>query len=154
MPEPLTQLGVCRLASAIAQHEVRPDQLLDEVLQRIERLEPSIQAWSYLDIESARKEAAELSAEWAAGKLRGPLHGIPVGVKDEFHVKGMPTGMRGLSNPEPEKQDATVVARLRAAGAIILGKTHMPVSGRIPPTCNPWNLAHTAGGTSSGSGAA
>jgi aspartyl-tRNA(Asn)/glutamyl-tRNA(Gln) amidotransferase subunit A len=128
--------------------------LLESVLERIARLEPRIQAWSYLDIEAARREAAALTAEVERGQIRGPLHGIPCGVKDEFHVKGMPTGMRNATPPVLEPQDATVVARLRAAGAIVLGKTHMPVGRRIPPTTNPWNEERTAGGTSSGSGAA
>ena len=105
-----------------------------------------------LDRAGVLAQAATLTAEAKTGKLRGPLHGIPVGVKDEFHVAGMPTYFTGSAQPQPE--DATAVAKLRAAGAIIVGKTHMPIDGVLPPTRNPWNLAHTAGGTSSGSGAA
>src|SRR5439155_8835181 len=71
-----------------------------------------------------------------------------------FHVQGMRTGMRDLEDPPLEPEDATCVARLRAAGAIVLGKTTMPVNGKIPPTRNPWNAEHTPGGTSGGSGAA
>jgi aspartyl-tRNA(Asn)/glutamyl-tRNA(Gln) amidotransferase subunit A len=145
---------VRELAAQIASGSLGPDRLLDGVLERVGRLEPKVQAWSYLDAEAARFEAEVLTAESRRGQLRGPLHGIPFGVKDEFHVRGMPTGMRNVETPVPEPEDATVVARLRAAGAIVLGKTHMPVGRRIPPTANPWNQEHTAGGTSSGSGAA
>jgi Asp-tRNA(Asn)/Glu-tRNA(Gln) amidotransferase A subunit family amidase len=75
-----------------------------------------------------------------------------VGAKDEFHVAGMPNLMADATG-RLQTEDATAVARLRAAGAIVLGKTHMPLDGRMPPTRNPWNLEHTPGGTSSGSGA-
>jgi aspartyl-tRNA(Asn)/glutamyl-tRNA(Gln) amidotransferase subunit A len=73
-------------------------------------------------------------------------------VKDEFHIKGMRTAFRG-ENARIEPEDATVVRKLREAGAIIVGKTYMPVGGVNPPTRNPWNLEHTPGGSSSGSGA-
>jgi Asp-tRNA(Asn)/Glu-tRNA(Gln) amidotransferase A subunit family amidase len=78
---------------------------------------------------------------------------VPYGIKDEFHVQGMPTGMRGLDVLPIEPDDATCVARLREAGAIVMGKTHMPVRNKELPTRNPYNQEHTAGGTSSGSGA-
>jgi len=147
-------LGVREIADAVSCSELSPTQVADAFLDRIDAVEPRVQAWSYLDREDILAQAAVLTAEAAAGKLRGPLHGVPVGIKDEFHVKGMPTGMRGQANPTPEPEDATCVARLRAVGAIIMGKTWMPVDGTNPPTCNPWNLAHTPGGSSSGSGAA
>jgi Asp-tRNA(Asn)/Glu-tRNA(Gln) amidotransferase A subunit family amidase len=117
-------------------------------------VEAAVNAWSLLDVEGARAQARTLTAETERSQFRGPLHGIPIGVKDEFHVAGMPTGMRGWSELPQEQEDATCIAKLRAAGAVILGKTHMPVNGKIPPTRNPWNSSHTAGGTSSGSGAA
>ncbi len=149
----LHELGVRAMAEAVVKGELTPTDLAEAALQRIAAVDPRVQAWSYLDAERARREAAELTAEATADRLRGPLHGVPVGIKDEFHVQGMPTGMRGPGAP-PEPEDATPVARLRAAGAIILGKLHMPVGGVMPPTRNPWNLEHTAGGSSSGSGAA
>ena len=150
----LHELGVSAIADAVAKGELKPDDMVEAFLSRIASLDGRVQAWSYLDVQSAREQAAVLTAEAAAGKLRGPLHGVPVGIKDEFHVRGMPTGMRGLEEPSPEPEDATSVARLREAGAIIMGKTYMPVLGKTPPTRNPWNLEHTAGGSSSGSGAA
>ena len=151
---PLHEMGVGSIAQGVSQGDLKPTDLVEALLSRITNLEDRVQAWSYLDAEDARAQAIVLTGEAAAGKLRGPLHGVPVGIKDEFHVQGIPTGMRNLDSPMPESEDATPVARLRAAGAIIMGKAHMRVDGVVPPTRNPWNLDHTAGGTSSGSGAA
>jgi aspartyl-tRNA(Asn)/glutamyl-tRNA(Gln) amidotransferase subunit A len=142
------------IAGAVAAGDLTPDDVIEATLSRIGQLEPLVQAFTLLDAEGAREQARVLTAEAKAGELRGPLHGVPVAIKDEFHIKGMPTAMRGLDNPPLEPEDATCVARLRAAGAIIVGKTTMPIEGVMPPTRNPWNLEHTAGGTSSGSGAA
>jgi aspartyl-tRNA(Asn)/glutamyl-tRNA(Gln) amidotransferase subunit A len=150
---PVTELTLTDAARLVASGAATPSELLEAYVARIESVEPLIQAWSVLDKEGARAEAARLTAEAKAGRLRGSLHGVPIGVKDEFHVAGMVTEMAG-SKGRPEAQDAAAVNRLREAGAIILGKTHMPVDGRMPPTRNPWNVDHTAGGTSSGSGAA
>lgn len=147
----LYEMTVSEMANAVANGEITPTDLVESSLERIAALEPRLQAWSFMDKEAVRAQAAKLTVEAAAGKLRGPLHGVPVGVKDQFNVKGMPTGLRG-AGPEPE--DATAVARLRAAGAVIMGKTHMHIRGVLPPTSNPWNTAHTPGSSSSGSGAA
>jgi aspartyl-tRNA(Asn)/glutamyl-tRNA(Gln) amidotransferase subunit A len=149
----VTDLTLTGAARAVAAGEITPTALTEAYLARIDALEDRVQAWCYLDHEAVLAEAACLTDEARAGHLRGPLHGVPVGVKDEFHVAGMPTYM---SEPDlaPRPEDSTAVVRLRAAGAIIMGKTHMPINGRLPPTRNPWNLDHTAGGTSSGSGAA
>jgi aspartyl-tRNA(Asn)/glutamyl-tRNA(Gln) amidotransferase subunit A len=150
----LHELGVRAIAAAVARGQCSPTEVLEAFLGRIDAVDPRVQAWSFLDRDDARAQAHDLTHEAHAGKLRGPLHGVLVAVKDEFHIKGQPTGMRGWSRLPLEPEDATCVARLRSAGAIILGKTHMPVNGKNPPTRNPWNLEHTAGGTSSGSGAA
>lgn len=147
----IVQLTACDIAVGVAAGEFTPNEVVEAYLARINALEERIQAWSHLDRDAVRAEAAILSGEAAAGRLRGPLHGVPVGIKDEFHVAGTVTHM---ASPEPQPEDAAAVARLRAAGAIIMGKTHMPVEGQMPPTRNPWNLDHTPGGTSSGSGAA
>ena len=149
----LTDLKVRELAQGVANGEFTPSEVLEAALARIEELEGRVQAWTLIDTEGARAQAEILTAEAKTGNLRGPLHGVPFAIKDEFHIAGMPTLMRG-DNPPPEPADATCVERLREAGAIIVGKTTMPINGKMPPTRNPWNLAHTAGGTSSGSGAA
>ncbi len=144
--------GVREIADAVASGELTPTDVAESVLARIDVTEDKIHAFSQLDPDDVRAQAAVLTEEAAAGKLRGPLHGVPVTIKEWFNVKGMPNLMKGDDAPiEPE--DATVVARLRDAGAIIVGKTHTPVNGKMPPTRNPWNLEHTAGGTSSGCGA-
>ena len=149
----ITDLKAREIAQGVAGGAFTPNDVLEASLARVAEVDDRVQAWTILDVEGARAQAEALTAEAAAGKLRGPLHGVPVAIKDEFHIAGMPTLMRGDS-PPPEAADATCVARLRAAGAIIVGKTTMPINGKMPPTRNPWNLAHTAGGTSSGSGAA
>ena len=151
---PIEQLGVADIARGVAEGAFSPVDVVEAALDRIAALEDKVQAWSLLDADGARAQAAAATADLAAGKAPGPLAGVPVGIKDEFHVRGMPTGMRGVGRQPIEPEDAACVARLRAAGAIIMGKTHMPVGGKSPPTRNPWNLEHTAGGTSSGSGAA
>jgi aspartyl-tRNA(Asn)/glutamyl-tRNA(Gln) amidotransferase subunit A len=151
----LHELTVVEATRAIAQGDLSPVDYLEALLERIHALDPKVQAWSGLDIEGARGQAKALAEEARAGRLRGPLHGIPTGVKEEFAVRGMPDRSEpNLPAGPTHQEDATAVARLRAAGAIILGKTYMPGRSGTPPTRNPWNLEHTAGGTSSGSGAA
>src|SRR5439155_1581418 len=104
--------------------------------------------------------ARERAADARAGRLRGPLHGIPVGVKDIFHVAGMPTTAgAGPFAHETPAEDAPAVGRLRAAGAVILGKTATTEFAYLDPaaTRNPWNREHTPGGwpgSSSGRGRA
>ena len=148
----VTRLTVADIAALVATRRATPSEILEAYIERLEAVEDKVHAWCYLDLEGARATAAELTSEAAAGKIRGPLHGVPCGIKDEFHVAGMPTY---FADPEgrPQPVDATPIAKLREAGAVILGKTHMPIDGKTPPTRNPWNLNHTAGGTSSGSGA-
>jgi aspartyl-tRNA(Asn)/glutamyl-tRNA(Gln) amidotransferase subunit A len=152
--KPIENLDATDIVGGVTRGEFSPVDVIDAVLERIDALEGKIQAWSLLDADGARAQAEALAAELRAGTVRGPLVGLPVGIKDEFHVEGMPTGMRGTGVNPIEPEDAACVARLRAAGAIIMGKTYMPVGGKVPPTRNPWNLEHSAGGTSSGSGAA
>ncbi len=155
--EPLTDLGVREAASRIAGGALSAVALVEACLARIRALEPDVQAWVHLEEPGALAAARERDAEARAGRVRGPLHGVPIGVKDIIHVAGMPTtaGARPWAHTRPA-EDAAVVARLRAAGAIVLGKTTTTqFAYRDPaPTRNPWNLAHTPGGSSSGSGAA
>src|SRR5919206_2474498 len=151
----LHELTVVEAARAIARGDLSPVDYLAALLERIARLDGRVQAWSGLDVEGARAQAQALAEEARQGKLRGPLHGIPAGVKEEFAVRGLADRSEPNLPPGPvHDEDAAAVAKLRAAGAIILGKTYMPGRSGNPPTRNPWNLEHTAGGTSSGSGAA
>lgn len=150
----LHEIGVADAAEAIAEGSLSPVDLLRHYLQRIDALDGELQAWSYKDVESALIEAQALADEAQQGRLRGPLHGIPVGIKEQFALKGAPTRTDWKDPNSPiATEDAAVVERLRAAGAIVLGKLFM-VGSHTPPTRNPWNLEHTPGGSSSGSGAA
>ena len=141
--------------------ELTCQDVLRECLDRIDQMEPAVRAWVLVDREGAEAQAKHLDEELAAGKGRGPLHGIPIGVKDIIDVKGLPTGnglagQRWVRPSEPAAEDAFIVARLREAGAIILGKTvSTPFAWIDPPvTRNPWNFDRTPGGSSSGSAAA
>jgi aspartyl-tRNA(Asn)/glutamyl-tRNA(Gln) amidotransferase subunit A len=146
------EFGVREIADAVASGELTPTDVAESVLARIDETEEKIHAFSQYDAADVRAQAATLTEEAAAGRLRGPLHGVPVSIKEWFNVKGFRNLMRG-ADTYVDTDDATVVARLRDAGAIIVGKTHTPLNGSPPPTRNPWALEHTAGGTSSGCGA-
>ena len=153
----LSGLGAREAARQIREGKISPVDLVEVCLDRIRSVDGRLQAWAHVDEAGARAEARTLEAEAGSGRFRGPLHGVPVGIKDIIHVAGMPTtgGARPWAHTRPTT-DAPVVTRLRAAGAIVLGKTHTTqFAYRDPaPTRNPWNLEHTPGGSSAGSGAA
>jgi Asp-tRNA(Asn)/Glu-tRNA(Gln) amidotransferase A subunit family amidase len=142
-------LSVSEIAESVRSGKASALQYVDACLRQIDAQDAGVRAWVHVDREGARKRTEEV--------LSGPLAGVPVGMKDIFDVAGMPTqlgaGPWALSHPA---QDSTVAARLRAAGAIILGKTTTtPFAYSDPsPAHNPWNLDHTPGGSSSGSAAA
>ncbi len=144
-------------AEAVRQGKITPQDLLDQCLARIDRWESKVHAWVFVDRARAREDAARLTEELGRGQYRGPLHGIPMGVKDIFDVFDWPTaaGSKLWAN-SIARQDAPVVANLRAAGAVFLGKTVTTqyASFDPPPTRNPWNPDRTPGGSSSGSAVA
>ena len=148
-----TALGVREVVARVQAGELTAGTLVDACLEKIRALDPTVLAWAHVDGDGARAAARAIDR----GTARGPLRGVPIGIKDIFHVQGMPTtaGSRPFAHSRPST-DATSVARLRAAGAVIVGKTHTTeFAFRDPaPTRNPWNLAHTPGGSSSGSAAA
>jgi aspartyl-tRNA(Asn)/glutamyl-tRNA(Gln) amidotransferase subunit A len=150
-------LGVREAAEAIRAGAASPVELVGACLARIRALDGEIGAWAHVDADGALAVAREREAEARAGRLRGSLHGVPVGVKDIFDVAGMPTtgGARSFAHTRPSA-DAAAVGRIRAAGAIVLGKTvTTEFAYRDPaPTRNPWNRRHTPGGSSAGSAAA
>lgn len=152
----LQDLTAGAAAEKIRARQLSPVALVGALLARIADVEPRLQAWVHLDEAGALAAAGEREAEAGRGAIRGALHGVPVGIKDIFHVAGMPTraGTRPFAHTVPTT-DATSIARLRAAGAIVLGKTHTTeFAYRDPaPTRNPWNREHTPGGSSSGSAA-
>ncbi len=144
-------------AADIRAGRLSPVDLLESCLERIDRLEDRIRAWVLVDREGARAAAKRLTDELNRGQYRGPLHGIPIGIKDIFDVFDWPTaaGSRLWAN-SIARQDATVVRKLREAGAVLVGKTVTTqyASFDPPPTRNPWNPERTPGGSSSGSAAA
>jgi aspartyl-tRNA(Asn)/glutamyl-tRNA(Gln) amidotransferase subunit A len=156
-PDDLSSLPAGRAATLIADRTLSPLDLLEACLARIAARDAEIRAWVRVDEAGARAVAREREAEARAGRLRGPLHGVPVGIKDIFHVAGMTTTCGAApAFHVAATEDAAAVARLRAAGAIILGKAHTTEFAYFEPgpTRNPWNVAHTPGGSSSGSAAA
>src|SRR5579884_481702 len=144
-------------AEDIRRGRLSPVDLVKSCLERIQRSEERVRAWVLVDGEGALARAEECAREIERGGWRGPLHGIPVAIKDIFDVFDWPTaaGSRLWKN-SIARQDATVVRRLRQAGAVFLGKTVTTqyASFDPPPTRNPWNPARTPGGSSSGSAAA
>ena len=154
MPEPIT---ITAAAELIRSGALTPTDLLEQCLARCDRYEDRVRAWVVIDRDGAREQAARLTAELKAGQCRGPLHGIPVCVKDIIDVFDLPTacGSKRWAHSYA-RRDATCVARLLAAGAVIMGKTVTTAYASFdpPPTRNPWNLERTPGGSSSGSAAA
>jgi Asp-tRNA(Asn)/Glu-tRNA(Gln) amidotransferase A subunit family amidase len=155
-PIDLHHLTALDAAAQVRDRTLSPVTLVRALLARIRELEPRLEAWVHLDEAGALATAAEREEEAKRDHPCGPLHGVAVGIKDIFHVAGMPTraGARPFAHSTPS-HDATAVARLKAAGAIVLGKTHTTeFAFRDPaPTRNPWNRDHTPGGSSSGSAA-
>lgn len=158
----LHRLSVAQAATAIATRELSPVELMQALLRRIEKLDPTLNVFIRLDAEGALAEAHAAENEIAAGRRRGPLHGVPVGIKDIIDVAGLPTTCHSkILDGNVASSDAVCVSKLRQAGAIVLGKlsTHeFAIGGPSfdlpwPPARNPWNPDHHPGGSSSGSGA-
>ena len=130
------------------------EELVQECLERIRALEPKVQAWQFLDEEHALAQARARDERKRSGEPIGPLHGVPVGVKDIIDTADMPTeNGTVLHEGRTPRDDAAVVRTLRAAGAVILGKTVTTECAYFNPgkTRNPHNPEHTPGGSSSGS---
>ena len=153
----LYELTVAQAQHGIRTGDVSAVALAEALRNRIEPLEPTLKAWVTIDREEVLSTARERDQEREKGGLLGPLHGIPVGLKDIFYTAGMKTtACSKIYADFVPTYDATSVARLKEAGAVILGKavTTEFASGDPSPTRNPWNLAHTPGGSSSGSSVA
>jgi aspartyl-tRNA(Asn)/glutamyl-tRNA(Gln) amidotransferase subunit A len=153
----LHTLDAIDAARAIREKVLSPVDLVEALLERIERIDDRLQAWVLVDHDGARRAARQAADEAARGTFRGPLHGVPFGAKDIFYSAGLRTeaGSKTMVGFIPD-HDATSVARLKAAGAILLGKLHTTefATSDPAPTRNPWNVACTPGGSSSGSAAA
>ena len=153
----LAALTAVEAAARIASGELLSQDLVSACLDRIAELEPSVQAWAFLDRERALEQAKAADAQVKESKGIGPLHGVPVGLKDIIDTADMPTehGSDVFKGRQPA-DDAACVTALRRAGAVILGKTvTTELATHIPSrTRNPVNPEHTPGGSSSGSAAA
>jgi aspartyl-tRNA(Asn)/glutamyl-tRNA(Gln) amidotransferase subunit A len=153
----LTDLGVGDAAEAIRRGETTSAALVEACLARIASTDDALQAWVTIDAEGATAAARARDKDVRPGRPLGPLHGVPIGIKDIIDVAGLATtaGAAAFAHTHPTR-DATLVARLRAAGAVIVGKTvATQFAYKDPaPTRNPWSADHTPGGSSSGSAAA
>ena len=160
--EDLHVMTIADLGRLIQSRQLSPVELTRFYLERIERLNPTFGAYITVMSETAKAEAAQAEEEIGRGTYRGPLHGIPIAIKDIIYTEGVLTsaGSRVLADHVPD-YDSTIVKRLRAAGAVLLGKLNLSefaVGGTIDHPYgtprNPWNLGRSAGGSSSGSAVA
>ena len=153
----LHTLGATEIAARVRDGRLSVAAVVEACLRRIDAADAAVEAWVAVDRAGALEAAAELDAEARSGRFRGLLHGVPVGLKDIFHAAGLKTtaGARGFADVVAT-EDAVSVARLRAAGAVILGKCHTTEFAFQDPavTKNPWHPGRTPGGSSAGSAAA
>ncbi|MFY9685446.1 MAG: amidase, partial [Pseudolabrys sp.] len=154
--------SISELARALRSRELTAEELLDRCLARIERIDPRLNSFVTVDETAARKAVKASDARLADGSARSPLEGVPISVKDNILVAGMPAtwGSRALADFRPGRDELPVV-RLRAAGAIIIGKTNVPEltlegytkNDLFGVTRNPWDTRLTPGGSSGGAAA-
>src|SRR2546425_1123130 len=163
VPSDLSYLSLTDAAALIKALRLSPVELTQALLDRLDRRDGKGGAFITGRGEAALRSAREAEREIAAGRYRGPLHGIPFGVKDTHYTKGIRTTANTpvLVDFMPDF-DATVVARLTRAGAVLVGKTNLPEfsfgsaggGGAFPDAHNPWNVARTPGGSSCGAASA
>ncbi len=151
--KPLYYLSIHEAQQLIKERRLSPVELTQAVLDRIAAVDGKLHAYINLMAESALDEARAAETEISRGNWRGPLHGIPIAVKDQLDVEGAPARIRQFTRGVG---DATAVRKLREAGAVMLGKLHMSSlpDASLPLPRNPWNTEHITGGSSTGSGAA
>lgn len=154
---PLHTLTATEIAARVRSGELSAVSLVEALLARIEALDAEVKAWVALDRDQALETARRLDRESPGARPNAPLYGVPLGLKDIYHVAGMVTtaGAAPFAHERPG-EDAETVARLKKAGAIVLGKAATTEFAYLDPaqTRNPWNPEHTPGGSSSGSAAA
>ena len=158
----IPSLSATELASLIESKQVSPVEAVEAYLDRIQRIDPQVNSYITVAAEEARGEARQAEEEIRRGEYRGPLHGVPVAVKDQIHTRGIRTTDASKLRAEfVPQEDATVVANLKKAGAVLLGKLNMsefalgdPISSASGPARNPWDLDRSPGTSSTGSGAA
>ncbi|MEQ9123175.1 MAG: amidase, partial [Alphaproteobacteria bacterium] len=159
----LAYLSVAAASEKLASQALSPVELTEALLRRIEALNPTLDAFLLVDADGAMAAAKQAEADIQAGRRKGPLHGVPFSLKDIVDTAGLRTTCHSkILEDNVPKRDATVTAKLKAAGGILLGKTathEFALGGPAfdlpwPPARNPWNRNHHPGGSSSGSGSA
>jgi aspartyl-tRNA(Asn)/glutamyl-tRNA(Gln) amidotransferase subunit A len=159
----LTELTLAEASARIRARSVTPQQLVEACLARIQIFNPKVNAFITVMGDYALKQAQELGAEQRAGKFRGPLHGIPIALKDNMDTAGVrTTAASAVFDERVPTEDAEVVRRLKTAGAILIGKANLhefafggtSVTSYYGPVRNPWSLDRNPGGSSGGSAAA
>src|ERR1700731_1706831 len=159
----LTRMSIREVADLVRRKKVSPVELTTACLARIDRFNPALNAFITITAESAMQQARDAEAEVQRGKWRGPLHGVPIALKDLFDTAGVrTTAASGVFKDRIPTEDAEVVRRLKVAGAVLLGKTNMQefafggssIVSYFGAVHNPWELSHIAGGSSGGSAAA
>ena len=162
-PSDISPLTAADLLRLYRRGDLSPVTVVRDILDRIERFEPAINAFVVIEADRALDQARASEARWAKGEPQGLLDGIPVTIKDIVDMEGLPTRFGSLTTSSaPARQDAPAVARLREERAVFLGKTTLPEFGWIGAchspltgiTRNPWNLSRTPGGSSGGAAAA
>ena len=156
----LVYVSIAELSDRIRNKDISPVEVVQATLDRIDRLEPQLNAYNTVFADQAVAEARQAEADIGRGSYRGPLHGIPIGIKDIYECGPTTCGSESLADYVAD-QDCTSVAKLKQAGAIVVGKTATyefaygfpTTQSYFKPTRNPWSLAHDAGGSSSGTAA-
>ncbi|NOV24255.1 amidase [Cupriavidus necator] len=157
------ELSATALLAHYARRELSPVEALDAILDRVRRYDPVCNAFRFVDADGAREQARASERRWLRGEPLGQLDGVPVSFKDLLHVRGWPTRMGSLvTGDAPQPDDCPAAARLREHGAVLVGKTNTSEFGTkgttesalAGVTRNPWNPAHTPGGSSGGAAAA
>ncbi|HYA20605.1 MAG TPA: amidase [Burkholderiales bacterium] len=152
----LIQLSAAAAAQAIGKGELSSVELVTACLERIRQMEGTIGAWAFIDPDHALQQARRADDARRKGKVAGPLQGVPIGVKDIFDTRGIPTELGSpLYKGNVPQAAARVVEKIELAGGFVMGKTVTAEFAFLSPgkTRNPWKLAHTPGGSSSGSAA-
>lgn len=161
MDPALHYASLIETAARIAARDLSPVALTEAMLTRIRAVNPGLNAYLAVSADSALAAAKSAEAEIRAGRYRGPLHGVPIAIKDLFHTRGTPSTFGSVAYKDfVAETDATIIHRLRMAGAVILGRLHLHEGAfgehhpALGPCLNPWNKDYWPGGSSSGSGAA
>ena len=148
------ELSAAEIARQVRQKTITPVEVAQSLLERMDALEPQLEAWVRVDRETVLADAQQRQDQLESGAATGLLHGVPIGIKDIYHIAGVPTtaGSKVYADYVPD-ETAVTIELLQKAGAIMLGKTVTTEFACLDPshTKNPWNSAHTPGGSSSGS---